>query len=237
MCTSFAAIFLTVGLVSAVSAPIEGYNVKPMQWEIEVFPGQVEVLNGAIEDGHRQATEMNPAFEPPSPSQVPPATGLRLKKRGVVRCGYFPSAQPSTVKDGISYLRGVQGKPKNGPGPGSCGRVGCSYGTGIWWCNDNASPKTIDSCSAIATSAQRIVDQCVSTSRVHRRKGPTFFVTGQSFEPGGVEYHCARRRELLIRGALTESHKQEVLGTYFGHLGMDGSKALSTYLSTDRLRT
>jgi hypothetical protein len=36
----------------------------------------------------------------------------------------------------VRYLRRVQGRPRNGPRPGNCGRVSCSYKSAIWWCND-----------------------------------------------------------------------------------------------------
>lgn len=40
------------------------------------------------------------------------------------------------VKQGIEYLGTVAGTPTEGPGPGACGRVSCSYGAAIYWCND-----------------------------------------------------------------------------------------------------
>ncbi|PHH71012.1 hypothetical protein CDD82_6780 [Ophiocordyceps australis] len=40
------------------------------------------------------------------------------------------------IKKGIKRLKRVRGYPVNGPGPGKCGRVSCSYDSAIWWCND-----------------------------------------------------------------------------------------------------
>lgn len=40
------------------------------------------------------------------------------------------------IWQGIEYLDQVPGTPGNGPGPGNCGRVSCSYGAAIYWCND-----------------------------------------------------------------------------------------------------
>lgn len=51
------------------------------------------------------------------------------------------------IKQGIEYLGTVPGSPGQGPGPGSCGRVSCSYGAAIYWCND---------VSALSTTANMI---------------------------------------------------------------------------------
>lgn len=59
-----------------------------------------------------------------------------LHKRLDVTCNNYDQAISSRIKEGIRYLRGVNGKPSNGPGPGNCGRVSCSYNSAIWWCND-----------------------------------------------------------------------------------------------------
>ena len=50
------------------------------------------------------------------------------------------SCNGNHVNEGINYLLGVDGKPGNGPGPGNCGRVSCSYQSAIYWCNDVCFP-------------------------------------------------------------------------------------------------
>ena len=42
----------------------------------------------------------------------------------------------SAIVDGLDHLYSAPGKAKDGPGPGECGRVSCSYNSAIWWCND-----------------------------------------------------------------------------------------------------
>lgn len=63
-----------------------------------------------------------------------------LEKRDSVNCdprhGEWIFTYLEPIVEGISYLRGVPGSPSNGPGPGNCGRVSCSYESAIWWCND-----------------------------------------------------------------------------------------------------
>ncbi|KAK3947875.1 hypothetical protein QBC32DRAFT_365466 [Pseudoneurospora amorphoporcata] len=44
--------------------------------------------------------------------------------------------EPIGVAENIRYLRGVEGKPVNGPGPNACGRIACSHDTAVFWCND-----------------------------------------------------------------------------------------------------
>jgi hypothetical protein len=42
--------------------------------------------------------------------------------------------------EGVQHLVKVPGKPHNGPGPGNCGRVSCSWGAAMFWCNDVSHP-------------------------------------------------------------------------------------------------
>ncbi|KAK3402526.1 hypothetical protein B0T20DRAFT_388235 [Sordaria brevicollis] len=65
------------------------------------------------------------------------------------------------IQDGINYLRGVKGRPGNGPGPNRCGRVSCAYSWAIFWCNeDPTAAKELDSYNIIADAAQIIQDEC-----------------------------------------------------------------------------
>ncbi|KAK0655328.1 hypothetical protein B0T16DRAFT_311408, partial [Cercophora newfieldiana] len=40
-------------------------------------------------------------------------------------------AETDLIRAGIRYLRHVNGVPQNGPGPGACGRVSCSWKSAI----------------------------------------------------------------------------------------------------------
>lgn len=51
-------------------------------------------------------------------------------------CDIFSDAKCDAINNGISYLFKVVGSPSEGPGPGACARVSCSYKSAIWWCND-----------------------------------------------------------------------------------------------------
>ncbi|KAH8650554.1 hypothetical protein BGZ60DRAFT_534212 [Tricladium varicosporioides] len=81
------------------------------------------------------------------------------------------SAQTWYIFDGINYLHAFRGRCDIGPGPGNCGRISCSYGSGIYLCNDNnymISPN----CGYLATYAQDLCDAC-------NRKG---YTCGQQFD-------------------------------------------------------
>lgn len=63
------------------------------------------------------------------------------------------------IRQGIDYLRKIHGDCTNGPGPGNCSRVSCSYQSGIWFCNDNPHPISVP-CSAFGDRAWDIVEKC-----------------------------------------------------------------------------
>lgn len=60
-----------------------------------------------------------------------------LSKRHSLSCVSNDDADDASVdriKEGISHLRGVDGKPTLAAG--KCERVSCSWGDAILWCND-----------------------------------------------------------------------------------------------------
>lgn len=110
-----------------------------MQWEVEVTPGHMELLNGTIQEAYEQARQINPDFTPPG-SGKDTAEGIVVRgqheKRGHVTCGGFKTGVVVPTLDGVRYLRRITGKPHNQPGPRYCTRVSCSWKSAIWWCND-----------------------------------------------------------------------------------------------------
>ncbi|KAM3516390.1 hypothetical protein NHJ13051_009957 [Beauveria bassiana] len=138
-------------------APIPGYGVEQIKWSVEVFPGKFQLFNGTAEEVHAQALSVNPNFKPPSAST---ARGLK-EKRGHVDCGGLQPANKQAIRNGAAYLRNLPpGRPTNGPGPNNCGRVSCSYNSGIWWCNDSTSQKSLNGWDWIGNSAHRITEVC-----------------------------------------------------------------------------
>ncbi|KAK1248934.1 hypothetical protein MKX08_007154 [Trichoderma sp. CBMAI-0020] len=152
--------------VYGLDAPIPGYGVVELEWEVETTPGGPTVLvNGTIEAVYDKLTKINPNFTAEYPLQAKNhAANGTLEKRYTVD-GYlcwspWPYTSFFAIDDGVSYLRGVRGQPTNGPGPGNCGRVSCSYQSAIWWCNDNSQSKTLQDFGAIADGAEFIAYNC-----------------------------------------------------------------------------
>ncbi|KAG8409375.1 hypothetical protein J3459_017553 [Metarhizium acridum] len=160
------------GPASAVVAPIPGYTVTELQWEVEVFPGQLKNFTGTVEKVHSQVTQLNPGWEQDVVAQREPEEArASLDKRYIfyqVDCrppGWQP-AEYGAIGSGISYLKTLRGSPRYGPGPGACGRVSCSYDSAIWWCNDNRKPFSVHSWLDIADGAGEIFRKCKECDRL-----------------------------------------------------------------------
>ncbi|KAB8221394.1 hypothetical protein BDV33DRAFT_202633 [Aspergillus novoparasiticus] len=156
---------LTAGLASvayAVEAPIPGYGVVDLSWEVQTTPGGPKVnLNGTVQEVHEQLLAINPNYEQDFAAlNADEKREFTFEKRDTVTCYQYPQANHNDVESGIKYLRGVPGQPTNGPGPNNCGRVSCGNNAGIWWCNDNTFSKTLPSFNNIADGAQVVENHC-----------------------------------------------------------------------------
>ncbi|KFY43022.1 hypothetical protein V495_04216 [Pseudogymnoascus sp. VKM F-4514 (FW-929)] len=155
-------------------SPIKGYGVVPITWGVEVSPGKTVELNGTVQDLIAKINNDHPESEFASAltsklaqvetrmteEEFSPVDHTNLFKRDDVLCCNFGKPCQNDIIVGIKYLRGVGGQPTNGPGPGNCGRVSCSFNSAIWWCNDNHSAKTLPSFNNIADGAQVILNSC-----------------------------------------------------------------------------
>lgn len=135
-----------------------GYDIVELSWEVTPAPGQPAIiLNGTVEQVHSQLLAINPRYQViviakredllVAPSAATAATDLtgptavaHSAQIWKMTCGGYDSANTSQIEEGIKYLNGIAGQPKNGPGPNNCGRVSCSYNSSIWWCNDVSVP-------------------------------------------------------------------------------------------------
>lgn len=131
--------------VFGLQAPIEGYGVVDLEWEVEVSPGgPVQKFNGTIERVHEELVKLNPNWDADYALEAPAHGEKRdilveranFKDSAYFCGGRWPETDSIWIGYGIDYLRRVSGKPSNGPGPGNCGRVSCSFKSAIWWCND-----------------------------------------------------------------------------------------------------
>ncbi|KAG8424721.1 hypothetical protein J3458_001492 [Metarhizium acridum] len=81
---------------------------------------------------------MNPEWKPRAVSGAAKRSPLFNWSQvicGTGALGWHP-CKVRRIEEGIEYLRGLAGVPRNGPGPETCGRVSCSYQAAIWWCNN-----------------------------------------------------------------------------------------------------
>ncbi|SCO81325.1 uncharacterized protein FRV6_05538 [Fusarium oxysporum] len=147
---------------------MSGYGVVVPEWEVEITPGgPTTVLNGTIEEVHEELLQLNPDWD---------------EDDAEYHCGgRWPKCRTTIINQGIPYLRRIKGKPRNGPGPGNCGRVSCSFNSAIWWCNDNAKSKTLNSFSSIVDGAAFIVKKCYIPDRGPPVPGKWNMLSGQAF--------------------------------------------------------
>ncbi|KAJ4250994.1 hypothetical protein NW762_011644 [Fusarium torreyae] len=134
-----------------------GRGVFVPEWEVEVTPGGPKtILHGTVEEVHKKLVKLNPNwdeefFNTTASELSELGSGFELFTRDFQDIpdfakdwdaprsycgGPWGEASVERILDGIGYLERWPGKPKNGPGPGNCGRVSCSWNSAIWWCND-----------------------------------------------------------------------------------------------------
>ncbi|CEN61057.1 hypothetical protein ASPCAL07724 [Aspergillus calidoustus] len=94
----------------------------------------------------------------PTPSTI---VEKRQSLRDYFCFGRWPGASRRRIGEGVSYLRRIPGTPTLGPGPGSCGRVSCSYDAAIYMCNDNSGYYTLSSWNLVADGADFINSRCI----------------------------------------------------------------------------
>ncbi|KAM7202260.1 hypothetical protein V8F33_002977 [Rhypophila sp. PSN 637] len=176
------------GLVLGLDAPIPGYTVVDLVWSVDAFGnGTIVNITGPVEKVYDELKRINAisiTSLPEAPANIDNITLSQDLSQAINCVGPWETANVGRIREGISHLKGVPGKPANSPGPGSCGRVSCSYQSAIWWCNDNKFTKTLDSFGAIGDCAQTIIDACHPTNDK---------IVGQNFKDGN--WNCIIRRD------------------------------------------
>ncbi|KAL6922393.1 hypothetical protein FSHL1_006352 [Fusarium sambucinum] len=159
--------------VRAIVTPIKGYGVVIPEWEVEVTSGNTTVLQGTIQEVHARLLQMNPNWDDEYLNSTHKTTNTEKGDSNMHLFGrndfkgaryecteHWPECEPSPIATSINHLRSIQGKPMNGPGPGTCVRVSCSQNAAILWCNDDASWKTLDEFGVIADGAEFVGKMC-----------------------------------------------------------------------------
>lgn len=126
--------------------PNKTYEIIDINWYLEVNNTYNVTATGTIQELFGNLTVADPlaaaAINQSVSGTLNETNLIELLARDAssnpttIICNEFPSASAQRIRDGITYLKGVPGKPSNGPGPGTCGRVSCSYDSAIYWCND-----------------------------------------------------------------------------------------------------
>ncbi|KKY32191.1 hypothetical protein UCDDA912_g07867 [Diaporthe ampelina] len=199
VCTALMLTAASHAPASRVDPPDPKYVTIDLSWVVETIPGNATsttVINGTVQDVYEQVKGINPSYIErlnkyldSKASMTPPNTFRSFDSMAdrPGNCGYCnvctkrwaPAAYMITL-DGINYLRNITGRPASSPGPGSCGRVSCEWGTSIWWCNDSDERKELDSWGQIADAAEDITRQCFWYAR-----DKSLMTGGQIFQPDG----------------------------------------------------
>ncbi|KAF5512040.1 hypothetical protein CGCA056_v011703 [Colletotrichum aenigma] len=136
-CTTLILSFFGAKAIAQI-APIEGYGVADLEWEVEIFPdGRTEIFKGTIEQIVENLQKVNPDWKQDfNISAAPEAAAASVNellgddgewavtKRAdwsefSVSCfGRWQPADGWHIYEGIEYLARLSGKPTNGPGPG-----------------------------------------------------------------------------------------------------------------------
>jgi len=103
-------------------------------------------VNGTIQDVVREIRKVDPLWNGALSNTTEPESATSRKRRGADFSASTVACKDSShpyghaivrrIKEGIRYLRRVNGQPHHDAGPDRCGRVSCSYNSAIWWCNN-----------------------------------------------------------------------------------------------------
>ncbi|KAK0659443.1 hypothetical protein QBC41DRAFT_287152 [Cercophora samala] len=164
---------------------VSNYAIVPITWELPVKAddptGATVTVTGTIEEAIAQMDASYPGWNetfqahlPPPPtvdSNVVTLAALEDPESYICKVNQWKEAGQLSILRGIEYLRSLTGSAKNGPGPGECGRVSCSWTSAIWWCNDNDTEKEVG-WNDIADGALYILQKCSRDAQ---------YVKGQAF--------------------------------------------------------
>ncbi|KAK0637143.1 hypothetical protein B0T17DRAFT_627411 [Bombardia bombarda] len=105
------------------------------------------------------------------------------------------SGRLTAIREGVRYLRGVEGMCSNMPG--RCGQISCSHDSAINWCNKTPKVYTMP-CKKFAQYAELVANKCGFAGLSHGERPATHSTTfgegvhkeGFSVEVGRSEEHC-----------------------------------------------
>ncbi|KAJ0304921.1 hypothetical protein COL5a_004408 [Colletotrichum fioriniae] len=166
---------------------VNSFDLMTIEWEVHAHPGGENlILTGTVEEILKELRTINPNYDQDfrittlsSPESVDAAIESAVTqaddtfKDAPVDCAGYDDADRKRLAHGAGYLLDVKGKPIRGPGPGSCGRVSCSWNSAIYWCNMGSKEKTLNSFREISDGAYYVIEKCY--------RGVGTLVSGRAF--------------------------------------------------------
>ncbi|KAI0151836.1 hypothetical protein GGR57DRAFT_503761 [Xylariaceae sp. FL1272] len=144
------------------------YTIGDITWTLPIVEGGEDyTFTGTVQEVfakiniERKKKGIAPLDDPAASNATVASRSLegRTWTQCLCKVGLPGPASVTRITQGINYLDKVKGKCTNGPGPGNCGRISCSYNAAIFWCNDKTVAATYD-CSYFAGYAADVVEFC-----------------------------------------------------------------------------
>ncbi|KAL3462964.1 hypothetical protein BJX64DRAFT_136213 [Aspergillus heterothallicus] len=161
-------------------------------WDKHYFEPAEQKLKRALETGSFAEYEAEYGiklggggveFETESETESSSSSHLAKRKFSLAArdCGgRWKEVNWDTALRNANKLALVEGHPKQGPGPGNCGRVSCRESTAIWWCNDEPYDRMLLGFDRIVEGAYEVINPCGHTPFGDSKK-----TSGQAFATGG----------------------------------------------------
>ncbi|KAK0666396.1 hypothetical protein QBC41DRAFT_150349 [Cercophora samala] len=172
--TRLAGFLALLGAVHGAPAPLdkavgfEGFEIVPVQWNLPINledpTGKQVTVTGTIQEAIAKMDASFPGWHKSFEDHVrnvnnsAPNLASALVEPETWDCN-VPGEDQSNyrINQGVEYLRSLSGKAVNNPG--KCGRVSCSYHTGIYWCNEDTVDMELE-WGKIADGAKSIIHFC-----------------------------------------------------------------------------
>ncbi|KAI1318293.1 hypothetical protein F5Y16DRAFT_419067 [Xylariaceae sp. FL0255] len=155
------------------------YTLSTIKWTLPITEGGANyTFYGTVQEVFAQINDerVSQGLEPMPEPAVNNSLGIssRTNNGDTLNGRYYTSticnvglpgpANTYRIEQGASYLMGLKGTCENGPGPGNCGRISCSYNSAIYWCNDNPYSSSYD-CSSFGNYADDAINSCTVDSQ------------------------------------------------------------------------
>ncbi|KAI0903534.1 hypothetical protein F4823DRAFT_629321 [Ustulina deusta] len=158
----------------------DNYSLSEIKWSgFEDFDKD-QVFTGTIQDVVDQMRQIKGSH--PNSAQLTRTTPQKQN----IKCG-GALANPFRINEGVSYLHKLPDTAMCTNSPRSCGRISCSWRSGIYWCNDKDVFSDAYKCSMFGDYASLIVKECATW--------------GKSPHVAGVDHDSLNRLGVVVKKA------------------------------------